>query len=137
MTIVSGQGDIGAGDPIITLRAIEAGVKVIEHGNLLDEPTLKLMAEQGIWLSGQMLVDSTESMDPKRREKRKPVIEGQKMFTTMAHEADYVFLLTRTSFGRHVYAVGGNAEAARRAGIPVDRIRISVFVFSACSLNIC
>jgi len=65
-------------------RAIEAGVKVIEHGNLLDEDTLKLMAEKGIWLSGQMLVDSTEAMDPKRREKRKPVIEGQTIVWPMA-----------------------------------------------------
>jgi imidazolonepropionase-like amidohydrolase len=65
-------------------RAIEAGVKVIEHGNLLDEDTLKLMAEKGIWLSGQMLVDSTEAMDPKRREKRKPVIEGQRIVWPMA-----------------------------------------------------
>ena len=65
-------------------RAIEAGVKVIEHGNLLDEDTLKLMAEKGIWLSGQMLVESTEAMDPKRREKRKPVIEGQQIVWPMA-----------------------------------------------------
>ncbi|MEY9926456.1 D-xylose transport system permease protein [Catenulispora sp. GP43] len=42
------------------------------------------------------------------------------------------FLLSRTRYGRHVYAVGGNDEAARRAGIRVDRIRISVFV--VCSL---
>lgn len=40
----------------------------------------------------------------------------------------WTFLLNRTSFGRHIYAVGGSAEAARRAGIPVDRIRISAFV---------
>lgn len=37
-------------------------------------------------------------------------------------------VLNRTSYGRHIYAVGGNAEAARRAGISVDRIRVSVFV---------
>lgn len=65
-------------------RAIEAGVKVIEHGNLLDEATLRLMADKGVWLSGQMLVDSTEAMDPKRREKRKPVIEGQQIVWPMA-----------------------------------------------------
>jgi imidazolonepropionase-like amidohydrolase len=65
-------------------RAIEAGVQVIEHGNLLDEATLRLMAEKGIWLSGQMLVESTEAMDPRRREKRKPVIEGQKIVWPMA-----------------------------------------------------
>ncbi|MGI8881364.1 MAG: sugar ABC transporter permease [Jatrophihabitans sp.] len=42
--------------------------------------------------------------------------------------AIWTFVLGRTRYGRHVYAVGGNAEAARRAGIQVDRIRISVFV---------
>ena len=40
----------------------------------------------------------------------------------------WTFVLKRTSYGRHIYAVGGNREAARRAGINVDRIRISVFV---------
>jgi D-xylose transport system permease protein len=42
------------------------------------------------------------------------------------------FVLGRTKFGRYVYAVGGNQEAARRAGIPVDRIKIAVFAI--CSL---
>ncbi|MCL3818632.1 sugar ABC transporter permease [Aeromicrobium wangtongii] len=41
------------------------------------------------------------------------------------------FALGRTTWGRHVYAVGGNAEAARRAGINVDRIRVSVFMLSS------
>jgi D-xylose transport system permease protein len=40
------------------------------------------------------------------------------------------YLAKRTPFGRHVYAVGGNAEAARRAGINVARIRILVFMIS-------
>jgi D-xylose transport system permease protein len=40
------------------------------------------------------------------------------------------YVLDRTRFGRHVYAVGGNREAARRAGINVVRIRASVFVIS-------
>lgn len=43
----------------------------------------------------------------------------------------WTFILARTTWGRHVYAVGGNSEAARRAGINVARIRISVFM--ACS----
>jgi D-xylose transport system permease protein len=42
------------------------------------------------------------------------------------------FVLTRTAFGRHIYAVGGNAEAARRAGINVKRITITCFII--CSL---
>ena len=40
----------------------------------------------------------------------------------------WTFVLSRTAYGRHIYAVGGNEEAARRAGITVDRVRISVFV---------
>jgi len=41
------------------------------------------------------------------------------------------FVLRRTRYGRHLYAVGGNREAARRAGISVDRIRISAFMISS------
>ncbi|MET0928175.1 MAG: ABC transporter permease, partial [Aeromicrobium sp.] len=40
----------------------------------------------------------------------------------------WTFVLGRTTWGRHVYAVGGNAEAARRAGISVGKIRVSVYV---------
>lgn len=41
------------------------------------------------------------------------------------------FVLTRTAWGRHLYAVGGNQEAARRAGINVTRIRMSAFIMCA------
>ncbi|MEO7123079.1 MAG: sugar ABC transporter permease [Lacisediminihabitans sp.] len=41
------------------------------------------------------------------------------------------YLLTRTKWGRSVYAVGGNVEAARRAGINVNRIYITVFALSS------
>lgn len=70
--------------PKAVQRAIEAGVKCIEHGQLLDEATLKLMAEKGIWLSTQILRDNTEAMDALRKEKRKPVVEGQKNLLPMA-----------------------------------------------------
>jgi D-xylose transport system permease protein len=43
----------------------------------------------------------------------------------------WTFIAKRTTFGRHVYAVGGNAEAARRAGINVPRVRIIVFMISS------
>ena len=48
----------------------------------------------------------------------------------------WTFVLGKTTYGRHVYAVGGNTEAARRAGIPVDRIRISVFVIGSFMASI-
>src|SRR5918999_5025342 len=40
----------------------------------------------------------------------------------------FFYITTRTTFGRHIYAVGGNAEAARRAGINVNRVRVIVFM---------
>ncbi len=40
----------------------------------------------------------------------------------------WTLVLSKSTWGRHLYAVGGNAEAARRAGIPVQRIKISAFV---------
>lgn len=43
----------------------------------------------------------------------------------------FTFIANRTKFGRYVYAIGGNKEAARRAGIPVERIRIIVFMLSS------
>ena len=46
------------------------------------------------------------------------------------------YLAKRTTFGRHVYAVGGNAEAARRAGINVPRIRILVFTISGAMAGV-
>lgn len=63
--------------PRAVQRAIEAGVKCVEHGQMLDEKTLRLMAKKGVWLSLQNLVESTDDMDPLRKEKRKPVLEGQ------------------------------------------------------------
>ncbi len=40
----------------------------------------------------------------------------------------FSYITTKTTFGRHIFAVGGNAEAARRAGIHVTRVRIVVFM---------
>jgi D-xylose transport system permease protein len=44
----------------------------------------------------------------------------------------WTFVLNRTRFGRHIYAVGGNTEAARRAGINVDNVKIACFAI--CSM---
>ncbi|MCL4247290.1 MAG: ABC transporter permease [Anaerolineae bacterium] len=47
-----------------------------------------------------------------------------------------MFLLKKTQFGRHTYAIGGNLEAALRAGIPVDRHIISLYMLSAVTAGI-
>lgn len=80
-------------------RAIKAGVKCIEHGQLLDKATLKMIKKNKVWLSTQYLVEDTPDMDPLRREKRKPVIEGQqalwplakKMGVKLAWGTDFLF----------------------------------------------
>ncbi len=48
----------------------------------------------------------------------------------------WTFLLGRTRFGRYVYAIGGNAEAARRAGINLSRIRVLAFTLGGLTAGI-
>jgi D-xylose transport system permease protein len=43
----------------------------------------------------------------------------------------FYYITTRTTFGRHIYAVGGNSEAARRSGIRVNRVRVIVFMIAS------
>ena len=43
----------------------------------------------------------------------------------------FVYITEQTRFGRYIFAVGGNAEAARRAGIRIDRVRVIVFVLAS------
>jgi D-xylose transport system permease protein len=50
--------------------------------------------------------------------------------------AAWTFLLGRTKFGRYVYAIGGNAEAARRAGISLARIRTLAFMLASFTAGI-
>ncbi|ODT73664.1 MAG: ATPase [Pelagibacterium sp. SCN 64-44] len=62
-----------------------------------------------------------------------PVVDGIPMLMVWA-VALIVFahvLLTRTRFGNWIYAAGGDARAARYVGVPVDRVKIAMFVFSA------
>ncbi len=70
--------------PRAVRRAVEAGVRVIEHGQLLDEETLRLIADNNVWLSLQVLRASTPDMEPLRRAKRQPIIENQPRVWSMA-----------------------------------------------------
>jgi len=53
------------------------------------------------------------------------------VFIVFALALAFAYLTERTRFGRHVFAVGGNAEAARRAGIKIDHVRIIVFMLGS------
>ncbi|KFF00547.1 hydrolase [Chryseobacterium formosense] len=85
--------------PRAVKRAVEAGVKCIEHGQMLDEETLKLLAEKKVWLSLQNLMDNNDNMDEQRKEKRIPVLEGQnkvwplakKLGVRLAWGTDFLF----------------------------------------------
>ena len=57
-------------------RAVEAGVKSIEHGQLLDEATMKLLAKKGIWLSLQALDEAPPTAPAATRAKKHTVVEG-------------------------------------------------------------
>jgi ribose/xylose/arabinose/galactoside ABC-type transport system permease subunit len=53
------------------------------------------------------------------------------VFVTIIVTAICWFVLAKTQFGQHLYAIGGNFEAAKRAGIPVNRTLIKAYIFSA------
>lgn len=59
-------------------RALDAGVKSIEHGHLIDEPTMKLVADKGAWLSTQPFTEDSlpRFPDDERNLKAKSIIEG-------------------------------------------------------------
>lgn len=62
--------------PRAVRRAVEAGVKCIEHGQLLDEATMKLLGEKGIWLSLQALDEAPPTQTPEVRAKKHLVVQG-------------------------------------------------------------
>ncbi len=58
-------------------RAVEAGVKSIEHGHLADEPTIAMLAERDVWLSTQPFAEHDHTFpDPDRAAKDRQVCEG-------------------------------------------------------------
>ena len=72
--------------PRAVRRAIDAGVKVIDHGQLLDEPTIRLMAEKGVWLEIQPFLPE----DAGRREG-----ESLRKFQQVAQGTDRAYRLAK------------------------------------------
>lgn len=58
------------------------------------------------------------------------------LLVVLAVLAAWTFVLGRTRFGRYIYAIGGNAEAARRAGVNLPRIRTAAFVLCSFTAGI-
>lgn len=81
-------------------RAIDAGVKCIEHGHLMDEPTAQLLAERDIWLSTQPFPPETAEVFPpgsQERAKAVEVIAGTERTYRLAREHKI-----KTSFGTDI-----------------------------------
>ena len=85
--------------PRAVRRAVDAGVKCIEHGQLLDEDTMKLLADKGIWLSLQALDPAPPTAPESTRLKKAQVIDGtdnafkwaKKYGVKLAWGTDYLF----------------------------------------------
>ena len=72
--------------PAAMRRAVAAGVKVIEHGHLMDEPTAELIAQKGIWLSFQPFTDDAAAafLAPANRLRLQQVIAGTERTVALA-----------------------------------------------------
>jgi len=110
-TIIGGVKDAAEGDPIAWM-----------FGG-------KVFSGLFVWLADLGVVD-TFVAGPK---KGLPVVEGIPMLVIWAAIL-IVFghiLLTRTKFGNWIFAAGGDAQAARYVGVPVNRVKISMFMLTA------
>lgn len=110
-TIIGGVKEVAANDPIAWL-----------FGG-------KILGGVFTWLADQGLI-ATFVAGPRAGQ---PIVDGVPMLivwalglVTFGH-----WLLTRTKFGNWIYAAGGDAQAARYAGVPVNRVKILMFVFTA------
>ncbi|HVZ32922.1 MAG TPA: amidohydrolase family protein, partial [Polyangiaceae bacterium] len=87
--------------PRAVRRAIEAGVKVIDHGQLLDEPTLKLMAEKGVWLEIQPFLQDEDAIPTA------PGSENERKYRQVAKGTDFAYRTAKkygvkTAFGADI-----------------------------------
>jgi len=97
--------------PVSIQRAIAAGVKCIEHGHLMDEPTARLIAEKGIWLSTQAFPDELAEAFPVgslERYKALEVFAGTDRTFTLAKKYKI-----KTAFGTDILF---SARLAQRQG---------------------
>jgi len=110
-TIIGGVKDVAEGDP---LAALFGG---------------KILTGLFTWMGDQGWIDTFT----RGNREGQPVVDGIPMLVVWAIVL-IVFahlLLTRTRFGNWIYAAGGDAQAARYVGVPVDRVKILMFMFTA------
>lgn len=115
---------------MIERKTIIGGIKDAAEGDWL-APVFGGKIFQGLftWLGDAGLIATFE----RGSRAGQPVVDGVPMLLIWAL-ALIVFghvLLTRTKFGNWIFAAGGDAEAARNSGVPVNRVKILMFMFTA------
>jgi imidazolonepropionase-like amidohydrolase len=98
-------------------QAVAAGVKCVEHGHLIDEPTAKFLAEKGIWWSLQPLLadeDLLATLDPVSQKKAKQVFAGTDNAYKLARKYK-----AKTAFGTDALF---NAQIAARQGAMLAKL---------------
>jgi simple sugar transport system permease protein len=115
---------------IIERRTIISGIDTAAEGDWL-APLFggEILGFVFQWLSDIGLIDVFE----RGNRAGEPVIDGLPMLIVWALGLVIVghFVLTRTRFGNWIFAAGGDAQAARYVGVPVERVKISMFMFTA------
>lgn len=113
-----------------TRQTIIGGVREAAQGDWL-APFFggKILGPVFVWLADIGVIEKFKA----GTRAGQPVVDGIPMLMVWALVL-IIFahvLLTRTRFGNWIYAAGGDAKAARYVGVPVDRVKIAMFVFSA------
>lgn len=115
---------------VIERKTIIGGIKDVAEGDWL-APIFggKILGGLFVWLGETGLIATFE----RGTRAGQPVVDGVPMLIVWAI-ALVIFghiLLTKTKFGNWIFAAGGDAEAARNSGVPVNRVKIQMFMFTA------
>jgi len=115
---------------VIERKTIIGGIKDVAEGDWL-APIFggKILGGLFVWLGENGLIATFE----RGTRAGQPVVDGIPMLIVWAI-ALVIFghiLLTKTKFGNWIFAAGGDAEAARNSGVPVNRVKIQMFMFTA------
>ncbi|WP_435310997.1 ABC transporter permease [Primorskyibacter sedentarius] len=115
---------------VIERKTIIGGINDVAEGDWL-APIFggKILGNVFTWLGDAGLIATFE----RGTKQGQPVVDGIPMLIVWAIIL-IIFghvLLTKTKFGNWIFAAGGDAEAARNSGVPVNRVKILMFMFTA------
>ncbi|MFY0624154.1 MAG: ABC transporter permease [Pelagimonas sp.] len=115
---------------VIERKTIIGGIKDVAEGDWLAAIFGgKILQGAFVWLGDAGLIATFE----RGTRKGQPVVDGIPMLIVWALVLIVIghILLTKTKFGNWIFASGGDAEAARNSGVPVNKVKILMFMFTA------